>query len=563
MFLPTTSSEVKKLGWKDLDIILVTGDAYIDSPHIGVAIIGRVLLQAGYRVGIIAQPDWNSPIDITRLGEPRLFWGVTAGCIDSLIANYTATLRKRRHDDYTPGGLNNRRPDRASIVYANLIRRYFHQTSPIVLGGVEASLRRIAHYDYWSNLIRKSILMDAKADLLVYGMAEKTVLELAQCLQKGQDFRHLRGICYLASQPPADYLELPSFEAVSTEPQAFIKMFQQFYANLDPLTARGLYQRHSQRYLIHNPPPLPLKTKELDAIYELPFERDVHPYYARHGNVRALATIQFALTSHRGCYGECNFCAIGVHEGRTVQWRSRASLMREARRLVAHPAFKGIITDVGGPTANMYGYECAKKLHQGACQKKRCIFPSLCPLLPVNHRPYIELLRALRRIPGIRKVFIASGLRHDLILQDQKFGKPFLKELCAHHISGQLKIAPEHSEPTILQLMGKPGIDKLLQFKHLFEELNRQTGRRQFLTYYLIAAYPGCRMHHMLQLRNFCQRQLRITPEQVQIFIPAPSTYAAVMYYTERNPFDGKPLPVEKSLKAKQKQKEVLVTKNT
>ncbi len=561
MFLPTTQSDLRDLGWQDLDVILVTGDAYIDAPHIGVAIIGKVLLNAGYRVGIIAQPDSASPTDITRLGEPRLFWGVTGGCIDSMVANYTATLRKRRSDDYTPGGLNNRRPDRAVIVYTNLIKKYFKSTKPIVLGGIEASLRRIAHYDYWSNSIRRSILLDAKADLLVYGMAEKTILALASTLSRQQTFRHLRGICYLDNRPPDDYEELPAYEAVLQDPNAFRDMFKRFYANLDPLTAKGLYQKYQERYLIQNPPPLPLTMAELDAIYELDYERAVHPYYASQGKIKALETIQFALTSHRGCYGECNFCAISLHEGRTVQWRSKASLLREAQHLVSHPDFKGIISDVGGPTLNMYGFECQKKLRSGACAHKRCLFPTVCPKLPVTHLPQIELLQQLLKIKGVRKVFVGSGLRHDLLLYDQKYGQKYLQQIIRHHISGQLKIAPEHNEPEVLSLMGKPSATAWLAFKKLFDQLNRQNRKKQYLTYYLIAAYPGCQIYHMLKLRHFLRRQVKITPEQVQIFIPLPSTFGALMYYTEHNPFTGARLFVEKSLRAKNNQKNLIVTK--
>lgn len=562
MFLPTTKSDLRELGWQDLDVILVTGDAYIDSPHIGVTIIGKVLLNAGYRVGIIAQPDLTKPIDITRLGEPRLFWGVTAGCLDSMVANYTATLRKRRSDDYTPGGLNNQRPDRAVIVYTNLIKKYCKSTKPIVLGGIEASLRRIAHYDYWSDKIRRSILLDAKADLLVYGMAEKTIIELANCLRHGEDLRQLRGICYLANQPPEGYQELPAYEAVLQDSTAFTEMFHRFYQNLDPRTAKGLYQKHQARFLIHNPPPLPLTTVELDAIYELDYERAAHPYYAKQGKIKALETIQFALTSHRGCYGECNFCAISLHEGRTVQWRSMASLLHEAERMVHHPNFKGIISDVGGPTLNMYGFECRKKLRSGACAHKRCLFPTVCPTLPVNHLPQIELLQHLRQIKGVRKVFVGSGLRHDLVLFDQKYGQKYLQQIIRHHISGQLKIAPEHSEPEILSLMGKPGAAAWLAFKKLFDQLNRQNRKKQFLTYYLIAAYPGCQIYHMQKLRNFLRRQVKITPEQVQVFIPLPSTFGALMYYTARNPFTGEKLFVEKSLRAKNYQKSLIVSKS-
>lgn len=375
MFLPTTLEEMKKIGWQCLDIILVTGDTYIDSPHIGVAVIGHVLAGAGYRVGIIAQPDAKNGEDITRLGEPRLFWGVTAGSVDSMVANYTA-LKKRRHsDDFTPGGENTRRPDRATIAYANLIRRHFKNTKPLVLGGIEASLRRTAHYDYWDNAVRRSLLFDSKADILVYGMGEKAVLEIARRLEEKENIQDIRGICYSSKEPKEGYILLPSYEDVKKDKSKFTEMFRLFYANNDPLTAQGLCQQQDSRYLIQNPPAYRLSEKELDAIYDLPFERDVHPHYKKQGEVRALDTIKFSITTHRGCYGECNFCSITVHQGKTISSRSAASILREAKALTQLAGFKGYIADVGGPTANMYGIECDKKLHKGSCKDKRCLYP--------------------------------------------------------------------------------------------------------------------------------------------------------------------------------------------
>ncbi len=386
MFLPTTSHEMNRLGWDQLDVILVSGDSYIDSPYIGIAVIGHVLRQRGFRVGVIAQPQIDSPEDITRLGEPRLFWGVSAGSIDSLVANYTALKKKRKSDDYTPGGWNNRRPDRASIVYTNLIRRNYKNTVPIVLGGIEASLRRVAHYDFWSDRVRRSILLDAKADYLLYGMAEKSIVELAQVLQMGGEPRQIRGLCYALGESeldfiPEGYLKLPSFEAVAQDKDALIDMFHLFYQNNDPLTAKGLYQRHAGRCLVQNPPTPYMSQQEMDAVYTLDFERRQHPYYEHQGKVKALETIQFSIPTHRGCYGECSFCAIAMHEGRTVRWRSADSIIAEAEQLSHHPDFKGYISDVGGPTANMYGFECAKKLKSGACDRKSCLFPEICPLL--------------------------------------------------------------------------------------------------------------------------------------------------------------------------------------
>jgi len=408
MFLPTTKKEVQQLGWDNLDIILITGDSYIDSPSVGVAVIGKVLLNSGYRVGIIAQPDIASNKDIRRLGEPQLFWGVTGGCIDSMVANFTATGRRRKRDDYTPGGLNNRRPDRAVIVYSNLIRKYFKRTRPIVLGGIEASLRRLAHYDFWSNKIRKSILFDAKVDYLLHGMAERSVVELAACIKEEKDPRGIRGLCYISKTIPDGCLELPTFQDSANAKNFFTDMFHTFYRNNDPATALPLAQRQDSRYLIQNPPALYLSGRELDAVHNLNYERDLHPFYRRQGEVKALETIRFSIATHRGCYGECNFCAIAVHEGRTVRWRSKQSILAEAHQMVSHPLFKGTIQDVGGPTANMYGFACAKKGKEGCCQEKRCLFPKVCSRLTVNHGKQISLLKALRTI------------RHDIVMADKE-----------------------------------------------------------------------------------------------------------------------------------------------
>lgn len=559
MFLPTTQAELKKLKWDKLDIILITGDVYIDSPFSGVSVIGHLLLDAGFRVGIIAQPDPGSSDDISRLGEPELFWGITGGCMDSLVANYTATKKKRRSDDLTAGGKNNRRPDRACVVYANLIRRYFKDTRPLVLGGIEASLRRIAHYDYWSDSIRRSILFDARADFLVYGMAEKAILELATALQNHRDTQDIRGICYIAAQKPDDFLELPAFEEAAADKNAFAAMFNLFYKNNDPLTARGMVQRHGPRFLIHNPPQPALTTSELDMIYALNFTRAVHPFYQAQGKVQAMDTIRFSITSHRGCFGECNFCSIGVHEGRAVISRSENSVISEAQKLAALPDFKGYILDVGGPSANMYGMNCRRKQTQGGCPHKRCLYPHVCANLNVDHEKQINLLRRLRKIKGVRKVFVASGIRYDLLLADKKHCLKYMQELVAHHISGQLKVAPEHTSEKILKIMGKPGIEALLEFKAIFEKLNRDAGCRQFLTYYFIAAHPGCTDGDMRDLKAFASRKLKIHPRQVQIFTPTPSTYSSLMYWTGIDPATGGKIFVEKDAGKKQKQKDIIV----
>jgi len=560
-FLPTTKNELHKLGWSQPDIIIVSGDSYIDSPYIGTALIGRVLLDAGFRVGIIAQPDVGSGKDIKRLGPPRLFWGVTAGSVDSMVANYTATGKPRKSDDYTPGGINDRRPDRACIVYTNLIKRYFKDSRvPIVLGGIEASLRRISHYDFKSNSIRRSILFDSKADLLVYGMGEMSAVSLARAMDKGREFMDIRGLCYISRQRPDDYMELPSYEQVVKDKKKFVEAFQIFYRNNDPIAASGLVQKHDNRYLVQNPPAHIMPERELDRIYDLDFQRDLHPYYKKEGSVRALNTIRFSIATHRGCYGECNFCAIAVHEGRTVQSRSIPSVLREAKRIAGLPGFKGYILDVGGPTANMYGFECKRKLEKGICSDRRCLYPEVCPGLKPNHGKQLELLRNIRQIDGIKKVFVSSGLRYDLLFNDKKHFKRYLEEIAFHHVSGQLKVAPEHMVGDVLELMGKTGTDLLLELKRKFDEISGAISKKQFLTYYLMAAHPGCSLDDMRRLKKFVNEKLHIKPEQVQIFTPTPSTYSTLMYYTGLNPFTGEKIFVEKNLKGKEKQKAAVMT---
>jgi len=559
MFIPTTLDEVKNLGWKKLDIILVTGDTYIDSPHAGIAVISKLLIKAGYKVGIIAQPDVSTDSDIKRLGEPSLFWGVTSGCVDSMVANYTATKKRRKQDDFTPGGVNNKRPDRAVIAYSNLIRRFFKNTKPIVLGGIEASLRRVAHYDYWDDEIRRSILFDAKADLLVYGMGEKAVLEIAERHKNNESTAHIRGVCYISNSVKDGFDLLPSYEDVKIDKKKFTEMFRTFYSNNNPLTAKGLCQKQDTRYLIQNPPQNNFTSQELDEIYDMDFERDVHPYYKKNGAVRALETIKFSIISHRGCYGECNFCAISVHQGNTVISRTEKSILDEAKKITELPDFKGSISDVGGPTANMYGSECGEKTKRGHCKNKRCLYPEICENLDFSHKKQLELLVKLRALPGIKKVFVASGVRYDLVIEDKKYGPAYLKELVLHHISGQLKIAPEHTEEIVLKMMGKSGINYLKDFKKLFDDLNKQFGKNQFLTYYFMAAHPGCGIEEMKKLRVFALKELKIIPEQLQIFTPTPSTYSTLMYYTEQDPDTCENIFVEKEINKKSVQKEIIL----
>ncbi len=559
MFIPTTMQEVENRGWDHLDVILVTGDAYIDSPFIGVAVIGKILMDSGYKVGIIAQPEMGSDKDITRLGRPTLFWGISGGAIDSMVANYTASKKRRKRDDYTPGGVNDKRPDRAVIAYTNLVKRYFKSTVPIVIGGIEASLRRIGHYDFWSNKLRRSILFDSKADYLIFGMAEKTIVQLASCLKHHLDTRDLKGLGYISRQNIDHSIELPSFEEILSDKNKFIKSFHLFYQNNDAITAKRIVQKHGNRYLVLNPVQKPLSTEELDHVYNLHFERDLHPYYGKNGSVKALTTIKFSIPAHRGCYGQCNFCAISVHEGTTVTWRSEKSILQEARILSKLNGFKGIIHDIGGPTANMYGYECKHKLQRGICKEKRCLFPKVCRSLKPDHLAQTNLLEKLLAIDGINKVFISSGIRHDLIQNDEKSGYRYLSKMVADHVSGQMKLAPEHCHERVLRLMSKPDISSLLEFREIFFKLSKKHGKNQFLTYYFIAAHPGCTQSDMKQLKSFTKKRLKINPRQVQIFTPTPSTYSTLMYYTGKDPFTDSKIFVERNLKAKEDQKKIII----
>ncbi|HIP18678.1 MAG TPA: YgiQ family radical SAM protein [Sulfurovum sp.] len=562
-FLPTTRAEMNALGWDQCDVILVSGDAYIDSPFIGVAMVGRMLEKLGYRVGMIGQPDVKSDVDIKRLGEPRLYWGVSGGSVDSMVSNYTATKKFRNSDDYTPGGKNNKRPDRALSVYCNLIRQHFKNTVPLVIGGIEASLRRVSHYDYWSNKLRKPILFDSKADILIYGMGEIAIEELTRALENGTDYRDIRGVCYIAKEPKYEYIQLPSHKECLDNKEKYIDLFDDFYDNMDPIAATGLCQPVDTRFLIQNPPCDYLNEEEMDANSNLPFTRELHPHYAKDGKVKCLETIKFSIMTHHGCWGECNFCAIGVHQGRTIRTRSEKNILNEANDFNKYNDYKGIISDVGGPTANMYGYECNKKLKLGTCDHQRCVDAThLCSSMKVDHGRNINLLRKIREVPGVRKAFVASGVRYDLITEDKKNGYSYLKEMVQHHISGQMKVAPEHTQQHVLELMGKPGKQTLIDFKKLYDKLNRDMGKKQFLTYYLIAAHPGCTEKDMHELKDFTTNELKMNPEQAQVFTPTPSTYSAVMYYTEMDPKTRKKIFVEKDTKRKEKQKAIVQEKN-
>jgi uncharacterized radical SAM protein YgiQ len=560
MFLPITREEIKKLGWDSIDIILISGDAYIDSYYNGTALIGKWLLKHGFKVAVISQPSIKSADDIAKFGEPNLFWGISSGCVDSMVANYTPLKKFRKNDDFTPGGINNRRPDRALIVYTNLIRRYFKNTKPIVLGGIEASLRRVAHYDYWSNEIRRSILLDAKADILVYGMGEITTLKLANALKNSSEWKNINGLCYISKEKKDDFISLPSYSEVREDKDKFANMFNIFYKNNDNIIGKGLYQEYeNSRFLIHNPPQILPDENLMDEIYSLEFERDLHPALKKYGKVKALETIKYSITTHRGCYGECNFCAITVHQGKTISSRSEKSILKEVDLITKDKNFKGIISDLGGPTANMYKIECTKKINHGACPTKRCLFPESCKALKINHLPIINLLKEIRKNKKIKKVFVASGIRYDMILEDKKYGFEYLRDVIKYHTSGQMKIAPEHVNEEILQVMGKPKADKLDLFKDMFDSINNSENLKQYLTYYIIAAHPGCTKNDMYNLKNFMLKKLKHLPEQVQIFTPTPSTYSTLMYYLEKNPFTGEKIFVEKDNNKKQIQKDIIL----
>ena len=470
-----------------------------------------------------------------------------------MVANHTSLKKWRKQDDYTPGGVN-KRPDRALITYTNLIKHHFKNSKPIVLGGLEASLRRIAHYDYWDNSVRRSILFDSKADILAFGMAEKSTLELARALRSGSEWKNIRGLCYISDSADPELLELPSYESSRDSKPVFMEMFLKFYKNCDD-TAKGFCQKHGERYLIHRPPHPAPTTAELDEIFDLDFERDAHPYYKNKGEIRALETIKYSLTSHIGCYGQCSFCSIAPHQGRKIVSRSEESIIREAEKIAAMPGFNWIISDVGGPTANMYASECLKG--GTPCRDKKCLFPQPCEKLKFGHAEQIKLYNRILQIPRVKKVFISSGLRHDMVVADRAHGKAYLAQIVKNHTSGQLKVAPEHYDNYVLSLMNKPGTKPLLAFKSMFDEECRKLGRSYFLTYYLIAAHPGCTMAHMFKLRDFFKGGMRARPEQVQIFAPTPMALSTAMYHCGTDT-EGRKIFVERFDNGKQKQKDVI-----
>ncbi len=541
-FLPVSKSEMEALGWDSVDFVYVSGDAYVDHPSFGHAIITRLLEAHGYRIGIIAQPDWREADSIALFGEPKLGFLVSAGNMDSMVNHYYVSKRRREEDAYTPGGRIGARPDRATIVYSNLIRKKYKKV-PIILGGIEASLRRMAHYDYWSDSFRRSVLLDSQADLISYGMGEKSIVEIAEALQSGIDIRDLcfvPGTVYRTRDISGIYdgIRLPAYEEMKAEKRRYGESFLIQQKNTDPFTGKTLIEPYGDgTYVVQNPPQKPLTVEEMDDIYGLPYERTYHPSYEQEGGIPAIKEIKFSLVSNRGCFGGCSFCALTFHQGRIVQVRSHDSILKEARAMTQEADFKGYIHDVGGPTADFRAPSCDKQLRFGVCQDRQCLFPRPCGNLRADHRDYLELLRSLRALPGVKKVFVRSGIRFDYVMADKD--DTFFRELVSHHISGQLKVAPEHISDRVLYYMGKPEQTVYKAFADRYERLNKKLGKKQYLVPYLMSSHPGSTIQEAVALAEYL-RDLGYMPEQVQDFYPTPSTLSTVMYYTGIDPRDGK-----------------------
>ena len=536
-FLPVTREEMEARGWVQCDFVYVIGDAYVDHPSFGHAIISRVLEHHGYSVGIISQPDWKNPESINIFGKPRLAFLVSGGNMDSMVNHYSVTCHHRKTDAFTPGGVMGKRPDYATVVYCNLIRQTYKEV-PILIGGIEASLRRLAHYDYWSNKMKRSILLDAQADLLMYGMGERSVVEIADALNAGMDVKditYVDGTVFKTAQPDESLptVFLPGFEEVKSDKRKYAESFRIQYGNCDPFTARRMAEWYEKKYVVQNPPQKPLSTEEMDAVYDLPYMRTYHPSYEKLGGVPAIEEVKFSLVSNRGCFGACSFCALTFHQGRIVQVRSHASILREAEKMAKEPDFKGYIHDVGGPTANFRHPACKKQMEKGACGGRQCLFPTPCKNMDADHSDYVALLRKLRAIPGVKKVFVRSGIRFDYLLADRK--DTFFRELVQYHISGQLKVAPEHVSDRVLAKMGKPKNAVYNQFVEKYHRLNQEFGMKQYLVPYLMSSHPGSTLDDAIALAEYI-RDMGYNPEQVQDFYPTPSTLSTVMYATGLDP---------------------------
>ncbi|WP_241159106.1 YgiQ family radical SAM protein [Adlercreutzia sp. ZJ141] len=565
-FLPISRDEMLDRGWDQVDFVYVCGDAYVDHPSFGAAIITRLLEANGFKVGVIAQPDWRDPVSMTVFGEPRLGFFVSSGNMDSMVNHYTVAKRRRKTDAYSPGGRMGLRPDHATVVYSNLIRRTYKRV-PIILGGIEASLRRMAHYDYWSDRLKRSILLDSGADLVSYGMGEHSVIQIAEALDAGLDIRDITfidGTVYRTTslEHVYDAVELPSYQSMLDDRLQYARSFQVQYANSDPFQGKRLVEPYSDHlYVVQNPPAQPLTQQEMDAVYRLPYMRAYHPSYEAAGGVPAIREVKFSLTSARGCFGECSFCALTFHQGRIIQSRSHESLIDEARLITQDPDFKGYLHDVGGPTANFRQPACAAQLKRGACVGKRCLAPKPCRKLEADHSDYLALLRKLRMLPGVKKVFVRSGIRFDYVLADTTCGDDFLRELTEYHVSGQLKVAPEHVSDTVLQAMGKPENQAYTRFIKRYAQLNDELGKKQYLVPYLMSSHPGSTLDAAIELAEYV-RDLGYMPEQVQDFYPTPSTVSTCMYATGVDPRTMEPIFVPKSPHEKALQRALIQYRN-
>ena len=563
-FLPITREEMKERGWDQVDFVYVSGDAYVDHPSFGHAIITRLLESRGYRVGIIAQPDWRKPESVQVFGEPRLGFLVSAGNMDSMVNHYSVSKKRRKTDAYTPGGEMGKRPDYACVVYGNLIRQTYKKT-PIILGGIEASLRRMAHYDYWSDKLKRSVLLDSGADVISYGMGEHSIVELAEALDAGipvEDITYIAGTVVKAKSLDSIYDAeiLPSFEDLKADKMNYARSFYTQYLNTDAFNGKRLVEPYSDHlYVVQNPPAAPLTQMEMDDVYSLPYQRTYHPSYEAKGGVPAIKEIKFSLISNRGCFGGCSFCALTFHQGRIVQVRSHESLIEEAKEIIKDKDFKGYIHDVGGPTANFRHPSCKKQMEHGVCKTRQCLFPSPCKNLDADHRDYVSLLRKLRDIPKVKKVFIRSGIRFDYLLADKK--QEFLRELCEYHVSGQLKVAPEHVAGPVLSLMGKPEHKVYEEFTRQFYKMNERIGKEQYLVPYLMSSHPGSTLKEAVELAEYC-RDLGYMPEQVQDFYPTPSTLSTCMYYTGVDPRTMQKVYVPKSPHEKAMQRALIQYRN-
>ena len=539
-FLPISREEIAERGWEQIDFLFISGDAYVDHPSFGPAVICRVLEAQGYKVALLCQPRWDKIENFAALGKPRLGVLISGGNLDSMLCRYTVGKHERAVDKYTAGGEVGRRPDHASSVYAQMVKRLWPDM-PVIIGGIEASLRRFVHFDYWENKLLPSILETSGADLLVYGMGEKQVVEIADYLAGGatpEDMHYIRGTAYAADAVPEgeEYVELPGWQQIKDDRKEFARAFKLQSKEQDPFYGKTVVQKGQQKYIVQNPSTYPLTMEEMDAVYDLPYMRQWHPSYDALGGVAALEEVQFSLVSSRGCFGSCSFCAIHAHQGRIIQARSHESILREAKILTKLPGFKGYIHDVGGPTANFRHPSCAKQLKYGVCKDRQCLFPKPCPNINADHSDYVSLLRKLRALPGVKKVFIRSGIRYDYLMEDKK--QDFLDELCRYHISGLLKVAPEHIAPQVLARMGKPGKDVYLKFMRLFTQKNKELGLPQFLVPYFISSHPGCTLNNAIELAEFL-RDIKHQPEQVQDFIPTPGSAATAMYYSGVDPESG------------------------